>query len=317
MTRKSVWSFRKTRTTNFDHSQFYAFYQFACKTAPAPGSCGAPAFDSSPQEPTFAERIRFRQANGNDEEAAAAQLRDYLEWRQATLPLSNDTPKLGVDLPRMIFLLGEDEGECCSAAAEDSRRTSELVAAAAPSRSSDVRGSTAATASTSSTSSACSGSSSSSAYEYGGLLEVDKSSSARREVMRRRFLPTMSGISQQESDAAWPRDKVTGCRCLVFLAALYPPDLGSTSEYVTAVAEKLEQIFDRESEEKFTLLLDTRAGRGWTNGNVWNILAFTQQAVFGTGKRGDSFIVWKLHWRREDIKFQNSCPNSIGNNLSS
>lgn len=183
----------------------------------------------------FAERTRFRRANKNDEEAAAAQLNGYLEWRRNTLPLPNNHPQLGVDLPEMISVLGGDEDD--------------LGGGGPPAESSS--------SSTSQVRESAGGGGASPANNVLPPAAADETG-------------TSSGASSRY--APGPRDARTGNRCLLFLAAMYSSDLATSGEYLTAIAARLEEIFDRESEEKFTVLIDTRAGRGWANplvGGMW------------------------------------------------
>mmetsp|Transcript_4509 Transcript_4509/g.8782 ORF Transcript_4509/g.8782 Transcript_4509/m.8782 type:complete len:301 (-) Transcript_4509:392-1294(-) len=68
-------------------------------------------------------------------------------------------------------------------------------------------------------------------------------------------------------------------RCILYMAAMYNPKLGTAKEYTNAVSIVLDEIMPREEHEKFTILVDTRAGKGWKNPYVWSILDFVKNII--------------------------------------
>lgn len=81
----------------------------------------------------------------------------------------------------------------------------------------------------------------------------------------------------------------TGCRVLIYFAAMYDPNVRkssseasspkggekfSSTDYTHAVARWMDQQLDRNSDEKITLLVDTRAGWTWANPKPWHAVGF-------------------------------------------
>ena len=62
-------------------------------------------------EATDAERLRFFIARKEDVMAATKMLCRYLEWRKRTLPLADNEPRLGVELPEWMICHGKARDE--------------------------------------------------------------------------------------------------------------------------------------------------------------------------------------------------------------
>merc|ERR1712083_1070426 len=60
---------------------------------------------------------------------------------------------------------------------------------------------------------------------------------------------------------------------------MYDSNKGQPQDYVTAMARMIDSNLDREKEEKLCYILDTRAGTGWPNPYVWNMLPFTSAFI--------------------------------------
>lgn len=93
--------------------------------------------------------------------------------------------------------------------------------------------------------------------------------------------------------------RVDGCRVLVVFGAMYDAEAGSSEEYARALASLFDTTLDRESTEKFTVLIDARGGNGWPNPRPWSVvpwirvLASTLSANFP--ERLHRMIIFPVH----------------------
>lgn len=63
-----------------------------------------------------------------------------------------------------------------------------------------------------------------------------------------------------------------GTRAVLIQCAMLDSDAGSSEEYALALAHFAEDELAHDSAEKVTVLLDTRAARGWPNPPAWTLL---------------------------------------------
>lgn len=67
-----------------------------------------------------------------------------------------------------------------------------------------------------------------------------------------------------------------GVRVLLVLGAMYDATAGSHHEYALALAALFDASLDRNSDEKFMVLVDARGGDGWPNPRPWAILPWVR-----------------------------------------
>lgn len=70
------------------------------------------------------------------------------------------------------------------------------------------------------------------------------------------------------------RDSISGKRVLLMTAAMFDHKLASMEVYISAVAAYIDASLERTSDEKLTVVIDSRGGRGWANPKPWTMLPF-------------------------------------------
>lgn len=76
-----------------------------------------------------------------------------------------------------------------------------------------------------------------------------------------------------------PLCDIDGGRLLHLLPGLIDPNLAPASVYANSIAFYLDRNFDRDIEEKVTILVDVRAGQGWPNTPAYGMITFLKTII--------------------------------------
>jgi len=70
-----------------------------------------------------------------------------------------------------------------------------------------------------------------------------------------------------------------GRRVLLVVAAMFDNNIASGEQYALAMARTMDEGVDRDSDEKLTVVVDTRGGAGFANPRPWSVLPWIKALV--------------------------------------
>eukprot|EP00980_Cylindrotheca_fusiformis_P021182 scaffold8136_cov127-Cylindrotheca_fusiformis.AAC.22 len=91
---------------------------------------------------------------------------------------------------------------------------------------------------------------------------------------------------------------VNGNRVLHLLSGIIDPNLAPAKVYADSIAVYLDINFDRNSDEKVTILVDVRAGQGWPNTPAYRMVSFVKTIIktfeFNFPERVKKFVAFPI-----------------------